>query len=530
MGAEFEKTETEVPLRDSKPNGLMNTNLVDIPEVTWWKDPGLRTLYLMMPILFLGSTMQGYDGSLLNGLQSSDQWQSYFNYPNGSELGLLSAIMGFGGFVAFFFSAPMADFLGRRLTVVIGVVILCAGVIIQVVGDVSTGRFMGGRFLMGTGTNLASGSAPLLVVELAHPNHRGILATMYNGLWYLGAIVSSWTVFGTIKYEGEIAWRLPVALQVLMPVILALFVYVFPESPRWLCSKDRPDEAFQILAKYHANGNVDDEFVQKEFYEIQEAIRMEKENSSASWMALLRTPGNRKRTLLVVLTSVFSQCCGNSLVSYYISKILNSVGITTSYDQTLINGCLTIWCFLDAVGCSLLVDKVGRKKLFMGAAVGMLISFSIWTGCSAAYAETGDKGAGSAVIAMIFIFYGASGLAFPGLTVSYCTEIMPYNLRAKGLALSIFVQGLAGIFNVYVNPIGLENIQWKFYFVYIVVLVIFVICVKFLYVETKGTTLEEIARLFDGDGALVPDIESKAAMAEQEEVEHEEHVVSAKVS
>lgn len=48
---------------------------IDVPEVTWYKDPGLRKLYLMMPILLLGSTINGYDGSLLNGLQTMVPWQ-----------------------------------------------------------------------------------------------------------------------------------------------------------------------------------------------------------------------------------------------------------------------------------------------------------------------------------------------------------------------------------------------------------------------------------------------------------------------
>lgn len=44
-------------------------------EVHWWKQPGLRRLYLLMPFLFLGSTTLGYDGSLLNGLQAMPTWQ-----------------------------------------------------------------------------------------------------------------------------------------------------------------------------------------------------------------------------------------------------------------------------------------------------------------------------------------------------------------------------------------------------------------------------------------------------------------------
>lgn len=133
----------------------------------------------------------------------------------------------------------------------------------------------------------------------------------------------------------------------------------------------------------------------------------------------------------------------------------------------------------------------------------MLVSFTIWTACSAVYAKTESTSAGSAVLAMIFLFYGTAGVAWPGLTVSYTVEILPYHIRAKGLTLCFVFTALSGVFNQYVNPIGLEALQWKFYFVYIAVLVIECLVIYFFYVETKGPTLEEIAILFDGEDAHV---------------------------
>jgi uncharacterized protein involved in response to NO len=63
----------------------------------------------------------------------------------------------------------------------------------------------------------------------------------------------------------------------------------------------------------------------------------------------------------------------------------------------------TIWAFLVAFTACMFVDRVGRRPLFLGAAIGMLIAFSVWTACSAIYAQTGNDRAGSAVIAMIFL-------------------------------------------------------------------------------------------------------------------------------
>ncbi|OIW30413.1 MFS transporter [Coniochaeta ligniaria NRRL 30616] len=477
---------------------------LEVPVVTWYKDPSLRSLYLRLPILMLCATTNGYDGSLLNGLQTMETWQNYFGNPTGSTIGLFTAIVNIGGFCALFFSPYVADFCGRRLATAIGCVILLVGVIIQAVPTVDRGMFIGGRFLVGFGSNISIGAAPLLIMELAYPQHRGRLTTLYNTLWYVGSIIAAWTVYGTIKYTGNTSWRLPVALQALMPFIQLLGVFTLPESPRWLCSKDRGSEALETLAKYHGNGDPNSMFVQAEFAEIQQTINMEKEMGSHGWLVFFKTRGNRKRLLLIVLTSFFSQCSGNGLVSYYLHDILSSVGITDPTDQSLFNGGLQIWSFLVAVIFSVfLVDRLGRKPLFMIAGVGMLVIFSIWTGCSAVYAQTGNNGAGKAVLAMIFLFYGVAGFAWPGLTVSYSSEILPYNIRAKGLALCLGITALSGVLNQYVNPIGLANIAWKFYFVYIVILVIEVICIWFIFVETKGPTLEELAYLFDGEEAHV---------------------------
>lgn len=118
-------------------------------------------------------------------------------------------------------------------------------------------------------------------------------------------------------------------------------------------------------------------------------------------------------------------------MSYYLTGVLNTIGITDSKTQLEINGYLSIVQLVSAVGICFFVDKVGRRPLFLTSCVGMLVSFIVETIGSARYAETKNESAGKAVIVFIFIYYIFYNLGFCGLLVSYSAEILPYRIRAK---------------------------------------------------------------------------------------------------
>lgn len=138
------------------------------------------------------------------------------------------------------------------------------------------------------------------------------MTTIYNTIWYVSAILAAWTTFGTLNHiVGDLSWRLPVGLQCAMPGIQLLTLWVLPESARWLIARGKYAQAKKILTKYHGNNNTEDEFVNGEFSEISQTIELEEAASAESgWYELVRTPGNRKRCLLIILTAIFSQCSG----------------------------------------------------------------------------------------------------------------------------------------------------------------------------------------------------------------------------
>jgi MFS family permease len=169
--------------------------------------------------------------------------------------------------------------------------------------------------------------------------------------------------------------------------------------------------------------------------------------SESSFLDFLRTKGNRRRLFLIVTVGLFSQWSGNGLTSYYFSQVMYGIGITNPDTQFQINGALIIMSLIISLTCSSLVDRIGRRPLFIVSTTGMFLTFIAWTACTALYEVYGNKDAGRAVIAMIFVYNATYALAWTGLLVAYTVEILPFKLRAKGLMIMNLCAQSALIFN-----------------------------------------------------------------------------------
>ncbi|KAF7173653.1 hypothetical protein CNMCM5623_005891 [Aspergillus felis] len=464
----------------------------------WYLTPHLLKLNLCIGVVFLSATTMGFDSSMMNGLQGLDTWMSYFDNPSGTWLGLLNAVMFLGGVILAFPAAWLSDTIGRRYTIMIGIVILTLGAAIQGASQ-NIATFIVSRFIVGLGVEIAIVPAPVLITEIAYPTHRAKVTGLFQTCFYIGSIASSWITFGTFTLGSTWSWRIPSIMQAFFPLVQLVGILFVPESPRWLVSKNKLEEARAFLVTYHAGGDSSHPLVDHEMELITAHIQSETEIAGMGWSVLWNTAADKKRLAIAGFAAVISQWSGNGIITYYLALVLDTVGIKDSFTKTLINGILQIFNFFAAIIGSFCIDRLGRRTLYLISCTGMLVTFTIFTVLSAVYLEgTNSESVGRTVIAFIFIFFFFYDIGVTPLTFAYPTEILPFHARQKGIAFTNLCNTIALTFNTFVNPIALEAIAWKYYLVYLALLVFITITVYLFFAETKGLSLEEISEVFDG--------------------------------
>ncbi|KAL3427202.1 hypothetical protein PVAG01_00711 [Phlyctema vagabunda] len=475
-----------------------------LEKVTWYKDRGLRKLYFWAAVLCIASATTGYDGMMLNTSQNLDSWQEYFNTPKGSKLGLMNAIYQIGSLASYPLVPYMSDWWGRKIPIAVGCILMILGGLIGTFCN-GYGMYVAGRFVLGFGNSLTQLASPVLLTEICHPQHRGKVTAIYNCLWNLGALFVAWIAWATMTIDGEWSWRILTLFQIIPAAVQIMFIYWVPASPRWLISKDRNEDALAILAKYHANGDAQNATVQFEYQEIKETLRIEMQYAKTSnYSDFLKTRGNRYRLAILVSLGIISQYSGNALFSNYMNLIYNSMGITEQNKKIPLNGGQTLLSLVVSVSCAFLVDRVGRRPLFLISTAGMVLCFLAWTITSSIFEkDTTNMSAGYPQVAFVWMFSVFYSLAWSGLLVAYALEILPYKLRAKGLMVMNLTVQSALVLGNYTNPIAWENLphHWNLCLIYTIWIFVEFLFVYFFYVETRGPTLEELSKIFDGDEA-----------------------------
>lgn len=264
----------------------------------------------------------------MGAINAMEPYQRTFGLNGaGSSTGVVFIIYNLAQISAFPFVAYISDVWGRRPCILIGCIIIIAGTAIQ--GSANTlGQFIGGRFVLGFGAIVAHGAGPAYTVELAHPAYRGLTAGMYNSFWWVGNILAGWVTYGTNLHVGTSwAWRIPTILQAGLPSFVLILIWFVPESPRWLISRDRTEEALKVLADYHGEGDVNAPIVQLQYKQIIEERNAADPGHWWDYRELVSSRSARYRTMLVVCTAFFGQWSGNNVISYFLVSPISRLSL-----------------------------------------------------------------------------------------------------------------------------------------------------------------------------------------------------------
>lgn len=186
------------------------------------------------------ASANGYDGSLMNGLQALPQWDSFMDTPTGSWLGFLNAVYWIGMGINYPLTAYVANKFGRKPGIYVGYIFMLSGAL--AVLSNSQVAFIMSRFLVGCSAAWFANAVPLLINEISHPSYRGVLSALFMCGYYVGGTIAAFVTFGTRNYANDWAWRIPSILQLLLPLVALPGLLMAPESPRWLVSVDRIEQ------------------------------------------------------------------------------------------------------------------------------------------------------------------------------------------------------------------------------------------------------------------------------------------------
>ncbi|KAL3417061.1 high-affinity glucose [Phlyctema vagabunda] len=444
----------------------------------------------------LGGFSFGYDQGVISIINVMGQFQETFPQTRTAfGTSFMTAMLLLGAFLGCLFMPLLADRISRKWALTVVVIIFDIGAIIQTCSSnysvLVVGRAIGG---IGVGT-LAMG-APLYISEIAPPNLRGTLLVLESISIVSGVVIAFWITFGTRFMAGEIAFRLPLGLQMVCSTLLV----------------GRNKECLTSLSKLRGLP-ITDLRVQKEFKGIVAEVEFNKlilkdrhpgastfKLEILSWLDLFE----RKMWRRVVVgcgVCFFQQFSGINAFIYYAPTLFESIGQSPEMALVL-SGVFNILQLVAVIICFAIIDKVGRRPLAIYGGFGSCLCYVIIAAISGVYSKNwaANPAAGWGAVAMAFCFIMVYGVSYSPLGWSLPPEVFPNSKRAKGVALSVCVNWISNFTVGIATPPMLASIGYGTYIFFACFCGLSGIWALLLVPETKGKTLEQMDTMF-GDNS-----------------------------
>ncbi|KAF2192873.1 putative Myo-inositol transporter 1 [Zopfia rhizophila CBS 207.26] len=463
-----------------------------------WYGRGFKLRCAITIACQLAFVLFGYDQGVFSGIVGNEDFRSTFGHPSPGLEGIIVSIYNLGCFTGCVLSFLFCEKTGRRLAMWIAMVWIIVGAILQTTAF-SVPHIMIARFITGIGTGIETSTVPMYQSELCEANKRGRLVSSEPLFVGVGIEIAYWFDYGMSFTNGSIAWRLPIACQMIFAIFVIIIVFGLPESPRYLYKHGRNEEALQILCDVY-DGTPESPIIAKENRDVLEALKIEQEHGEYRWSQLLKRDEVQtgKRVLLAYGMQFMNQMGGINLVVYFITSVLEiNVGLSRNL-SLLLGGVINLMFFIGSLYPTFFLDRIGRRKPMMWGSFGLGFSMMLIAILLSFQGQDGSvaKSTSSASVTFFFTYmliFGATANCIPWV---YVPEILPLHVRAKGTAVGISSNWIWNFFVVMITPTIINNLQWKAYLIFMCLNFTFVPLVFFCYPETSNLTLEEIDWLF----------------------------------
>lgn len=334
------------------------------------------------------------------------------------------------------------------------------------------------RVIGGLAIGASSVIGPTYIAEISPAPARGRLVGMFQMNVVAGILVaylSNFLVSSAAFGESEWRWKFG---AVAIPAALFLFaLFGIPESPRWLVSAGRLDEAGEVLRR------VGDPAPERDLREIGETLRKPGGGGSQR----LFQSRYSKPIFLAISIGIFNQLSGINAILYYLNDIFERAGFSkvSGNLQSVAIGFTNLVFTLIAMS---MIDRLGRKKLLLAGAVGTALCL----GGVAAIFATGRR----AELLIWFLAGFIASFAFSQGAVIwvYLSEVFPNLVRAKGQSLGSFTHWFMNALISAVFPILAARSGAIPFAVFAVTMAVQFFVVLTIYPETQGVSLEEMER------------------------------------
>ncbi|OGM45198.1 hexose carrier protein [Aspergillus bombycis] len=477
-----------------------------------WRQLSPRQINIAIQTFSLISIfVEGYDQGVMGGVNASPTYVTEVGIgrPDGSvtdttHQGGLVSIYYLGCIFGCFAGGWLADRIGRVNGLLFGSIFALVGGALQ--ASIQSSDFMlVARVVTGIGTGALTGITPVLVSEISSAEHRGGYLGYVFIANYLGISVAYWLSFGLSFIDSgysDFRWRFLLAFQCIPAFILAIGIKALPDSPRYLASVGRTDEARYLLNSIRRHKASQKE-IDREYLEIVATARDSKPSSPIQFAMILCGKSGRpganlgRRAWLSLFLQIMASWTGITAVTAYSPVLLSQAGYSEIKQNGLAGGLNTIG-IIGTIISAQIVDLLGRRKcLMLGSATLFtveLIAGSIYEG-SLHHPDKATQYAPGAV-AMLFLFN--LGYAATWGTVAFLipTEIFPSDLRAQGNGFGITGWAIGVGMTTLVNPIMFDSIKSRCYFLLAGLNLLWIPVVYLFYPETCNRSLESIEALF----------------------------------